>query len=173
MTLKEQLNADLKAAMRSSDEVRRTTLRQLLAGLRQAELDQRTAAAKQMSRAGELTEAQLADLENLSLDETEAVAALQKEAKARREAIADADKAGRSDLVAANEAELRIIASYLPQPLTRDEIITLAEAAIAEAGVTDATLREIGAVMKVLTPRTKGRADGRLVNEVVRELLAH
>ena len=171
MTLKEQLNSDLKTAMRSNDEVRRRTLRRLLAGLRQAELDQRTAAAKQMNRTGELTEAQVASLENLTLDETEAVAVVQKEAKAHRESIADAGQAGRSDLVAANEAELRIIENYLPQQLTRDEIAAVAQAAIAEAGVTDPKL--IGAVMKILAPRTKGRADGRLVNEVVRELLAH
>jgi uncharacterized protein YqeY len=170
MTLKEQLNSDLKTAMRSSDEVRRTTLRQLLAGLRQAELERRTAAAKQINRAGELNEAQLADLEKLSLDETQAAAVLQKEAKAHRESIADAAQAGRGDLVAANEAELRIIESYLPQQLSRDEIVALAEAAIAEAGVTDA--KQIGAVMKVLAPRTKGLADGRLVIEIVRELLA-
>lgn len=171
MTLKEQLSNDLRAAMRSSDEVRRTTLRQLLAGLRQAELERRTAAAKQMNRADQLTEAQLADLEKLSLDDAEAAAVLQKEAKARRESMADAAKAGRSDLVAGNEAELRIIESYLPRQMTRDEIIALAEAAIAEAGVSDA--KQIGAVMRLLAPRTKGRADGRLVNEVVRELLAH
>jgi hypothetical protein len=112
----------------------------------------------------------LASLETLTLSETESLAALQKEAKAHRESIADAAQAGRADLVAANEAELRIIEGYLPQQLTRDEIAALAEAAIAEAGVAGPT--QIGAVMKILSPRTKGRADGRLVNEVVRELLA-
>jgi uncharacterized protein YqeY len=103
------------------------------------------------------------------LDEAECVAAVQKEAKARRESIVDAGRAARADLVAANEAELRIIESYLPQQLSREDVLALAQAAIAEAGVTD--LKQLGAVMKLLTPRTKGRADGRMVNEVVRELL--
>ncbi|MGH2522587.1 MAG: GatB/YqeY domain-containing protein, partial [Anaerolineales bacterium] len=103
------------------------------------------------------------------LGEAEVLAVLQKEAKSRRESIADAQKAGRDDLVADNQAELRLIEGYLPQPLAREELVEMAKAAIAEAGATD--LKQLGAVMKLLTPRTKGRADGKLVNEVVRELL--
>lgn len=170
MTIKDQLNADLKLAMKSGDETRKTALRQLLAGIRQGELEKRTAAAKLQTQAGTLTEAQMAALEQTSLDEAEALAVVQREAKSRRESIADAEKAGRADLVAANEAELRIIESYLPRQLSREEIAALARAAIAEAGATD--LKQLGAVMKLLTPRTKGQADGRLVNEVVRELLS-
>ena len=170
MALRDQLNQDLKNAMRAGDEVRKTTLRQLLAGLRQTQLEKRTAAARAMGAGAELSAAQLAELDQVDIDDADAVAALQKEAKAHRESIADAAKAGREDLVAANEAELRVIEAYLPQQLSRDEIKTLAQAAIAEAGVTD--IKQLGAVMKVLAPRTKGRADGRLVNEVVRELLA-
>ncbi len=170
MTLKEQLNQDLKEAMRSGDEVRKTTLRQLLAGLRQAELEKRTATARAMGHGADLSPAQLEKLDQVTVDDTEATAALQKEAKARRESIADAEKAGRADLVAANEAELRIIETYLPKQLSREDVKALAQAAIAEAGATD--LKQLGAVMKLLTPRTKGLADGRLVNEVVRELLA-
>jgi len=170
MSLRDQLNQDLKDAMRSGDEVRKTTLRQLLAGLRQAQLDKRTAAARTLGGGSELSAAQLTTLDQVDIDEAEALAVVQREAKAHRESIADAAKASRQDLVAANEAELHVIEAYLPQQLSRDEIKTLAQAAIAEAGVTDA--KQIGAVMKLLTPRTKGRADGRLVNEVVRELLA-
>jgi len=170
MSLRDQLNQDLKDAMRSGDEVRKTTLRQLLAGLRQTQLEKRTAAAKTMGAGSELSAAQLTTLDQVDIDEAEALAVVQREAKAHRESIADAAKASRQDLVAANEAELHVIEAYLPQQLSRDEIKALAQAAIAEAGVTDA--KQIGAVMKLLTPRTKGRADGRLVNEVVRELLA-
>jgi len=169
MTLKEQLNVDLREAMKAGDETRKTALRQLLAGIRQGELEKRTAAAKLQAQAGALTEAQLAALDQTSLDEAEALAVIQREAKSRRESIADAEKAGRADLVAANEAELRIIETYLPKQLSREEVAALAQAAIAEAGATD--LKQLGAVMKLLTPRTKGQADGRLVNEVVRELL--
>lgn len=168
MTLKDQLNRDLKDAMRANDEVRKITLRQLLAGLRQAQLDKRTAAAA--GKGAELGAEQMAALDRIDIDETEAAAVLQKEAKAHRESIADAAKAGRADLMAANEAELAVIEAYLPKQLSRDEVRALAQAAIAEAGVAD--VKQIGAVMKLLTPRTKGLADGRLVNEVVRELLA-
>jgi len=169
MTLKEQLNLDLKAALRSGEEPRKTVLRGLLAALQQAELEKRTAAAREMNTAGEASPEQLELLGQVALDEAECVAAVQKEAKARRESIVDAGKAARPDLVTANEAELRIIESYLPQQLSREDVLALAQAAIAEAGVTD--LKQLGAVMKLLTPRTKGRADGRMVNEVVRELL--
>jgi uncharacterized protein YqeY len=171
MTVKDQLNADLKLAMKAGDETRKTTLRQLLASIRQGELDKRTAAAKLQAQAGELDDAQVAALDQTSLNDAEIEAAIQREAKARRESIADAAKANRPDLVAANEAELRIIENYLPKQLTREEIADLARAAIAEAGATD--LKQQGGVMKLLTPRTKGLADGRLVNEVVRELLSH
>ena len=169
MTLKEQLILDLKAALRSGDDMRKTVLRGLLAGLQQAELEKRMASARDMNLDGGPSPEQLAVLEQVALDDAEAIAAIQKEAKSRRESIVDANKAARADLVAANEAELRIIESYLPQQLSRDEVMALAKAAIAEAGVTD--LKQLGAVMKLLTPRTKGRADGRMVNEVVRELL--
>ena len=169
MTLKEQLNNDLKTALKSGDEARRNALRLLLAAIKQAEVDKRTAAAKQKSKGAELTEAQLAELEKVGLEDSEVITVLQKEAKAHRESIADAQKANRSDLVSANETELKIIESYLPQALTREALVELARAAIAEAGVTDS--KQLGAVMKLLTPRTKGRADGKLVNEVVRELL--
>ena len=169
MTLKEQLNLDLKAALRSGDDTRKTVLRQLLAGLQQAELEKRTAAARAMNTGGEANAEQLAALEQVVIDDTEALNAIQKEAKSRRESIADAAQASRADLVSANEVELRIIENYLPQQLSRDEVAGLVRAAIAETGATD--LKQLGAVMKVLSPQTKGRADGRLVNEVVRELL--
>ena len=169
MTLKEQLNLDLKAALRSGDDTRKTVLRQLLAGLQQAELEKRTAAARAMNTGGEANAEQLAALEQVVIDDAEALNAIQKEAKSRRESIADAAQASRADLVSANEVELRIIENYLPQQLSRDEVAGLVRAAIAETGATD--LKQLGAVMKVLSPQTKGRADGRLVNEVVRELL--
>jgi hypothetical protein len=146
-SLKDQLNADLKDALKSGDEARKVTLRSLLAAIQQAEIDGQT-----------------------TLDESGLLAILQKEAKSRRESIADAQKAGRADLIAAGEVELKLIEAYLPQMLTREELDALARAAIAEAGATDP--KHIGAVMKLLTPRTKGRADGKLVNEVVRQLLS-
>jgi uncharacterized protein len=173
MTLLERLNSDLKDALKAGDETRKMALRQVLAGVKQAVLEKRTAAAgvARKGQGSELTGTQLSELEKTALDDSEVVTVLQKEAKARREAVADAQKAGRPDLVAANEAELRLIEAYLPEPLTREALVELARAAIAEAGVADP--KGVGAVMKLLTPRTKGRADGKLVSEIVRELLTH
>lgn len=169
----DQLNADLKTALRAGDEPRKNTLRQTLAGIQQARLEKRAAAAaaarKKLGR--ELTETEYTELEQTALDENEVLAVLQKQAKACREAIADALQANRADLIGANEAEIQIIEGYLPKAFTRAELVELAQAAIAEAGATE--LKQQGAVMKLLTPRTKGRADGKLVNEIVRELLNH
>lgn len=147
MSLKEQLNTDLKQALRSGDEMRKGVVRQLQAAIKQSEVDRR---------------AELSDEDVLGV--------IRKEAKSRRESITDAQKAGRADLVAAYEAELALIESYLPRALTRDELVAMARAAIAEAGATD--IKQLGSVMKLLSPRTKGRADGKLVNDIVRELLS-
>lgn len=146
MSIKEQLTNDLKAAMKGGEEVRKNAVRALQAAIKQVEVDKQT-----------------------TLSEEDLLALIQKEAKSRRESIADAQKADRADLVAGYEAELAIIESYLPKGLSREELVELAKAAIAEAGVTD--VKQQGAVMKILAPRTKGRADGKLVNEIVRELL--
>lgn len=146
MPIKEQLTNDLKAAMKGGEEVRKNAVRALQAAIKQVEIDKRT-----------------------SLSEEDLLALIQKEAKSRRESINDAQKADRADLVAGYEAELAIIESYLPKGLTREELVEMAKAAITEAGATDA--KQQGAVMKILAPRTKGRADGKLVNEIVRELL--
>lgn len=168
MSLKDTLNGALKDAMRGGAEVRKLTLRQILAAVRQVELEQRTAAVKKLG--GNPTDAQLKELEAISLSDADILAVIQKEAKSRREAMAEAEKAGRADLVAENQAELDVLEAYLPKALSRDELVELVRAAIQEAGVSD--LKGLGAVMKVLTPRTKGRVDGKLVNDVVRELLS-
>lgn len=146
MRLKDQLTADLKAALKAGDETRKATVRALQAAIQQAEVDRQ-----------------------IELTDDDVTAVIQKEAKSRRESIADAQTAGRPDLVADYQAELAVIESYLPQALSREELVALAQAAVAEAGATD--LKQLGAVMKLLAPRTRGRADGKVVNEIVRELL--
>ena len=146
MNLKERLYADMTAAMRGSDSGRRDTLRMLLAAIKQTEVD-----------------------DQVTLDDAGVQAVLSRQAKQRRESIADYEKAGRAELATAEKAELAIIESYLPQMMGRDEIASLAAAVIAELGTTD--MNGMGQVMGRLMPQVKGRADGRLVNEVVRELL--
>lgn len=167
MSLKETLNTHLKDAMKAGEETRKTVLRGVMAAIRQAELEQRTARAKALGPGA--TDEQLKALDGQPLPDEAVLNVLQKEAKSRRESIADAEKAGRADLAEGYRTELAILDSYLPQALSREEIIALAKAAIAAAGVSDA--KGMGAVMKLLAPQTKGRADGKLVNDVVRELL--
>ncbi len=146
MSLKEQLTADLRTAMRARDVEKRDTIRLLQAAIKQEEIDSRT-----------------------TLDEAGVQAILAKQAKQRRESIADFEKAGRTDLVDEEAAQLAIIETYLPQMMSREEVEAAAAAAIAQLGVSD--IKSMGQVMGVLMPKLKGKADGRVVNEVVRDLL--
>lgn len=146
MGLKEQLRQDVKTAMRDGDAERRNTLRMLLAAVKQTEVDSRT-----------------------TLDNAGIQTVLTKQAKQRRESIADFEKAGRDEMAANERAELAVIETYLPQMLGRDEIAVIAQTVITELGVDG--LKGMGQVMGRLMPQVKGQADGRLVNEVVRQLL--
>ena len=146
MSVKETLQKDRIAAMRAGDTARRNAIGLLLAAIKQEEIDGQT-----------------------SLDDEGVLAVLTKQAKQRRESIADYEKAGRPEMMANEEAELTIIESYLPQQMDHAQIKAIAAETIAELGVTDA--KGMGQVMGKLMPKLKGQADGRLVNEVVRELL--
>lgn len=146
MALKEQLQRDMATAMREGDNEKRDTLRMLLAAIKQVEVDERT-----------------------TLDDAGVQAVLNKQAKQRRESIADYQKARRPQLVEQEEYELEVIQSYLPEMMSREEIKAEAAAVIAELGVND--ISGMGQVMGKLMAQLKGKADGRLVNEVVRELL--
>lgn len=146
MDLKEQLRADMAAAMRGGEAQRRDVLRMVMAAIKQTEVDtQRT------------------------LDDAGVQDVLRKQIKQRQESIADYTKAGRPDEVDREAAEIGIIEAYLPQMMSREEIEQLARPIIEEIGATD--VKAIGQVMNRLMPYVKGRADGRLVNEVVRSLL--
>lgn len=147
MELKEKLRADMAEAMKTGDGATRDVLRMLLAAVKQAEVDRQT-----------------------TLDDSGVADVLTRQAKQRRESIADYEKAGRDVLVAQEQAELHIIERYLPQLMSREEIEALAAGIIADLEVTDS--KGMGQVMGKLMPQVKGRADGRLVNEVVRQLLA-
>lgn len=147
MTLKQQLQDDLKSAMRERDDVRKRTLRMALTEIRIKEVEVR----------GELTDADV-------------LAVLQKEAKQRRETLAELDQVDRPELTASEQAELEILEEYLPQQLSREEIEDLARQIIADVNAEGP--RDMGQVMRTLMPQVKGRADGKLVNQVVRELLS-
>ena len=147
MDLNAQLAADLKDAMRARDEIRRNVLRLTIAALRNAAI-----------AAGE------------ELGQEASMAVVSTEAKRRRESIQEFRKAGRQDLVEKEEAELAVLAVYLPEPLSRDEIIEAVRRVIEETGAAGA--KDLGKVMPVLMQQFQGRADGREVSQVVRELLS-
>jgi uncharacterized protein YqeY len=147
MTLKQRLQDDLKRAMRAKDALRKRTLRLALAEIKNREIEVR----------GELSDADVA-------------AVLQKEAKQRRETLEELTQVDRPELVASEQAELEVLKEYLPQQLGRAEIADLARQVIADLGAEGP--RQMGRVMGALMPQLKGQADGKLVNQVVRELLS-
>lgn len=153
MSLKERIGEEMKAAMKTGDKVRVGVLRMLRAKVLEAEV----AAREKQGRDHEATD-------------EEVVAAISSYAKQRRDSIEAYRSAGREDLAAREEAELKIVQEYLPRPLTPDEIRSAVAAAIAEAGATSA--KDMGSVMKIVMPRLKGSADGKQVQEIVRALLS-
>lgn len=146
MSLRERLQTDMKTAMRDGDTQTRDTLRLLMAAIKQEEVDNR-----------------------VTLDDEGITAVLTKQAKQRRESIADYEKAGRPELAAVEQNDLKIINIYLPQMMSKEEVRQVAEQVVADLGVTDA--KGMGQVMAKLMPQLRGKADGRIVNEVVRQLL--
>ncbi len=144
--LREVLQNDLQNAMRARDERRKSALRMVLLAV------------------------QLAEAEQGSLSDEAIHVLIQKEIKRRTEALAMMRQVGRLDLEVAEVAELEILQSYLPASLTPEAVTELARIAIAEVGAT--TVADSGKVMQVLMPRVRGQADGRLVNQVVRDLLS-
>lgn len=146
MGLKQRLQDDLKGALRAHDERRKLVIRMALAEITNAEIEQG------------------------DLDDSGVGAVLQKQAKRRRDTIAELKEVDRPDLLAEEQAELSILEEYLPQLLSRDEIVEEARAVIAEIGATG--MAQMGAVMGQLMSKLKGRADGNVVNQVVRELLS-
>ncbi len=146
MTLSERLEAAMRDAMRARDEMRTQTLRMAMA-----------AAHNQKSAKGR------------DLTDEEVVDVLTRQVKQRRESIAMYRDAGRDDRAALEESEAAILAEFLPEQLGEDEIEALARAAIESTGA--AGPGDLGRVMGTLSPQTKGRADGRLVSDVVRRLL--
>jgi uncharacterized protein YqeY len=147
MDLQQQLMADLKTALREHDEARKSAIRMAIAALKNARV-----------------------AKNADLTEDEMIAALAQEVKQRRNAMAEFRKAGRDDLVASESVELTVLEAYLPKALTKEEIADLARQAIAETGASGPG--QMGQVMGALMPRVRGRAEGRQVSQIVRELLA-
>lgn len=142
----DQINTDLKTAMKSGDKFRTETLRNLKSAIKYAEIEIQTA-----------------------LTDEDVLAVIAKQAKQRRDSIAEFEKANRTDLIEIEDAQLHILEAYLPAQLSEEEIRTRAEIVIADLGVTN--VKGMGQVMKQLMADLQGQADGKVVNKVVRELL--
>ena len=147
MSLKAQLTEDMKSAMKAGDKDRLKVVRLMLADIKRVEIDSRQ-----------------------QVDEAGVLRILEKAVKQRRDSIEQFDKGGREDLSAIEKTELDIIQTYLPEQLSRDDIRATAQALIAQLGAQGP--RQKGKVMGPLMADLRGKADGRLVNEVVDELLS-
>ena len=154
MALRDQIQSDLAEAMRARDQLRTSTLRMVVAAIHNAEIP-----ATGEGAGGHTT-----------LDDAGVQSVLQKQVKQRRDSIDQYRQAGRDDLASKEEAEAAIIEEYLPKQADRAEIEEAARKVVAETGATGP--RDMGKVMPVLTRQFAGRADGRLINEVVRSLLS-
>ena len=147
MDIKTQLNESVKDAMKSGDEVRKRTLRMVLAAIKQVEVDKRT-----------------------QVDDLAVVALIQKEIKNRREAIEEAKKANRPDLIGENEVEITVLEAFLPKAMPAEELRALIQAAIEETGAS--APNDMGKVMKIVMPKVAGRAPNDMISSTVKELLA-
>jgi len=146
MSLKDKLKSDLIAAMKAKDALRLSTLRLVINTIKNKEIDSRT-----------------------ELDEDAVLGVLTSAVKQRRESIEQFEKAGRTDLSDKEKAELAIIQEYMPQQMGKDEVLAAVKEAVSETGAAGA--KDMGKVMKALMPKVKGKADGKLVNELVKEVL--
>ncbi len=145
--LKQKLTDDLKQAMRDGDKVRRSVIRLAMAAIKNAEIAR-----------------------HATLDDTDILGIIAKEARQRQESIEAFRQGNRQDLVAQEEAELAVLKEYLPRQMTREEIIAAARQVIEEVGAQGPS--DKGKVMPKLIAQLKGKADGREINAIVTELLS-
>jgi uncharacterized protein len=147
MSLDQKIRTDLEQSMRKKDQLRCSVLRLALSGIRNAEIAQQK-----------------------TLDDDGILAVIDKEAKMRRESIEAFEKGNRQDLVDKEKAELAILLEYLPEQMTREQIVAAARKVINEVGAS--SQKDKGKVMSQLMPQLRGKAQGQEVSEVVNELLS-
>lgn len=146
MTIQERLGDAMKTAMKAQDSLRLSTIRMARTAIKNAEIEARS-----------------------SLDDEAVIRVLSTLVKQRRES-AEAYRSARPDLAEKEELELAILQEFLPQQLSKEELLVIIEAAVRETGACGP--RDMGAVMKLVSPQTTGRADGRMVSEMVKARLA-
>jgi uncharacterized protein YqeY len=147
MNLAERLNEDMKQAMKSGEKFRLSTIRLVRAAIKNQEIELRR-----------------------PLDDSDVIQVVSRELKQRRDSLPDFQRAGRDDLVANVSAEIDIISQYLPEQLTEEEIKDIVKQTMQETGASSKA--DLGKLMGVLMPKVKGRADGKLVNQIVQQSLS-
>jgi uncharacterized protein YqeY len=178
MNIQEQLQQDLKTAMRGGEKLRVEVIRGALAALKNAQIamaetayDKALAAApQQVGEDGQPIAPEITLDRNMPLSETAMQETLAKEVKRRRDAAQLYYKGGRQDLAQQEEAEAAILEAYLPRQLTAEELRPLMEAAIRDLGAT--SVADMGKVMPALMQQFKGNADGRVISQLAREILS-
>jgi len=147
MSLKEKLASDLKDAMKEKNVVKKNVVQLIRSGVLQIEKDKK-----------------------ITLDDEGVLDVIAKQLKQRRDSLPDYEKSGRDDLIAELKAEMDILMGYLPAQLTREELEAIVKKAVAETGAS--TIKDMGKIMARVMPETKGRADGKEINEIARALLS-
>ena len=147
MSLKELLLEDMKTAMREKDDITKNAIQMVRSAVLQVEKDKK-----------------------ITLDDDGVIEVIAKEVKKRKESLPDFEKSGRQDLIDALNKEIQVLTKYLPQQLTEAELEELVKNVINENGYS--SVRDMGKVMGQLMPMVKGRADGKLLNQIVRKFLS-
>lgn len=146
MTLKETFMEEMKSAMREKDELRKNVVTMVRAAIKQYEVDTRT-----------------------ELDDAGVMEIVSKEVKKRKDSLPEYEKSGRTDLIFGLKAEIDYLSKYLPEQLSEDEVRKIVEETITEIGASG--MRDMGRVMSAVIAKTKGRADGKVINMLVKENL--
>lgn len=146
MSLKEQLLEDMKNAMKDKDAVRKNTVQMARAAILQVEKDNK-----------------------IVLDDDGILEIIAKEVKKRRDVLPDYEKSGRQDLIDDLKAEIDVLLKYLPQQLTEEELEVIVRQAVQETGA--ASIKDMGKIMQAVMPQVKGRADGKMINAIVKKII--
>jgi len=147
LTLKQRIQEDMKVAMRAGEKQQLGVIRLILAAIKQREVDER-----------------------VTLDDNQVVVVLDKMLKQRRESIEQYEKAAREDLAAQERFEITVLQHYMPQQMSEAEIVAMVQQAIAETGANSA--KDMGKVMNIIRPQMLGRADMKVVSELVKKQLS-
>ena len=146
MSLKEKLADDLKSAMKDKNVIRKNVVQMVRAGILQIEKDNK-----------------------VTLDDEGVLDVIAKQLKQRRDSLPDYEKSGREDLIAELKAEMDVLMEYLPKQLTRDELEEIVGQAVESTGAS--SMKDMGKIMAEVMPKVKGRADGKMINEIAKAML--